>query len=194
MNTAEIQGRISDVFVGRNVIIVTLFVEGKKNNFPQVVFNFPERALVENYKKGDFVNIVGSIKVRGVKTENGKNYFDQYIRGYTIFPVGTEMSEKFHKNLGGMYQYKNEVLLEGTVTAINNNHGVFNVLLKPYGEKFNVWCSNYYFNVDKMLQKYSVGDNICVKCELQTAKKVKEGEKPKYYENLILKYISAVNE
>lgn len=193
MNTVEIQGRIRDIFVGRNVVIVSLFIEGEKNkhNFPQVIFNFPERMLVENYKKGDFVNITGCIKVRGVKSKNGKNYFDQYIRGFTIYPVGTEMSEKFGKNLGGMYEYKNEILLEGTITAINNEHGVFNMMMKPYDEKFNVWCSSYYFNVDKMKDKFSIGDEVCVKCELQTVKKVKEGEKPKYYENLIIKYISS---
>lgn len=192
MNTVEIQGRIRDIFIGRNVVIVSLFIKGEKNNFPQVIFNFPERMLVENYKKGDFVNITGCIKVRAVKKEDGKNYFDQYIRGFTIYPVGSEMSEKFGKTLGGMYEYKNEVLLEGTVTSINTKHGVYNMMIKPHDDKFNVWCSNYYLSSDeKTKDKFNVGDVVCAKCELQTNKKIKEGEKPKYYENLIIKYISS---
>ena len=194
MNVVELQGKIQNIYTGRNVTIVTLFIKGANNNFPQVVFNASERGLVENYKKNDFVNIVGSIKVRGKRTEDGKLYFEQFIRGYLICPIGNEMSEKFKMKLGGDYEYKNEVLLNGTITSVNEKNGILNFLVLPEDEKFNVLAFNYVSNLDRIKSKFTVGTNVCMKCEIQTARKEKENQKAKFFQHLVIKYMSIPSE
>ena len=158
------------------------------------MFNASERGLVENYKKNDFVNIVGSIKVRGKRTEDGKLYFEQFIRGYLICPIGNEMSEKFKMKLGGDYEYKNEVLLNGTITSVNEKNGILNFLVLPEDEKFNVLAFNYVSNLDRIKSKFTVGTNVCMKCEIQTARKEKENQKAKFFQNLVIKYMSIPSE
>ena len=190
MNNVELQGRIHNIYTGKLVTIITLIIKGKRKNYPQVIFYPSEKELVEGYEKGDYVNISGSVKVRGRQTEDGKNYFEQFIRGYVIYPVKSEMSEKFHRDLGGSYEYINEILISGKIVSSNNKNGVLNLLVKPNEESFNIWLTNFMVNPSKAMNKFNKGDEICIKCEVQTIKKEKEGEKAKYYENLVVKYMS----
>lgn len=192
MNSVELQGKITSIFNGKGITIITLFVKGTRNNFPQVSFIGADANLVKDFNEGDYVNVCGTVKVRGVTDKDGNNYFKQFLRGYSICSIGTEMSEKFGKNLGGQYNYLNEILIDGEIKAVDNAHGVINLLVKPKDEKFLIRLTTYTRDPKAFLSKYIVGSNICVKCELQTEKKVSK-DKIRFFENLIIKN-SDINE
>lgn len=194
MNNVELQGRIHDIYFGTNFTIITLFIKrGDKANFPQVVFYPSEKSLVEDYKKNDYVNITANVISASVK-ETGKDNtpnlrFKQILKGLVIYPVRTEMSEKFHRDLGGNYEFKNEVLISGTVVKTANRNGFFSILVNPTDEPHNIWLSSYFLNAEKSVERFTVGSEVCAKCEVQTFRKQKDNQKANFYQNLHINYI-----
>jgi hypothetical protein len=194
MNTVELQGRIYNIYKGKEVTIITLFIKDVRNNYPRIIFRGEKREDADKYQKGDYVFISGSIKVRSTFAKDGTKYFEQFVRGYIIYPVRTEMSEKFNKdNLGGGHEYKNEVLIDGTIISSNIRHGVSNIIIKPTHEDFNIWVTCYDKDPEGTIGRYNADDKVCIKCMLQTTKREKGREKPVYYENLVLKYMSKIS-
>ena len=61
MNSATIQGKITDIYKGKQVSIVTVVVKGmdRRNNvkfdYPQILFRGNSRIFVDECKKGDYV-------------------------------------------------------------------------------------------------------------------------------------------
>lgn len=211
MNEVTLQGRILNIWRGQNVSIVTLFVEQSvpngetRVNFPNILINNTDISMLDGFKKNDFVNVVGTIKVRREeiyepKPNEANTYikrirFDQYIKGILFSHVRTEMSEKFDVDLGGKYEYLNETLIQGTITNVTTRNGVINLLVKPDGEKFNVTIVDYAPNKDAFMRKFTNGSKVCAKCVVQTARKEKEGqEKATFYENLVVSYIDKKRE
>lgn len=188
MNTVELQGKISRIYNGRNVSIVQLYVRGeKKPNFPQIVFHKRDRAVLFDFNEGDFVNIQCVVKTRGVE-EDGDRFYDQFIKGISIDKVKSEMSEKFGADLGGRFEYKNEVLIEGTITGISYRNGIANLLVNPTGEKFNIWMSNFTPNKEEYLKSHPIGSKIYAKCEVQTRVKKTAQNKNVHFQNIIIKH------
>lgn len=198
MNTVELQGRIHNIYEGRFITIVTLIVNGTTNkgetvNFPQVKFTGQSREDVKNFKIGDYVNISGTMKVRSVTQKNGHNYFDQFIKGQMIYAAQTDMSDKFNQSLGGQYNNINEVLIKGEIKSTNTDHGLISVMIVPDDEKFRLWMTTYIHDKDSFLKKYIPGTRVCVKAEIQTTRREKNGE-VRFFENLIIKYLDIDNE
>ncbi len=202
MNEVTIQGRILRKYTGRNVIILTLYVESPgptkeetRVNFPTVLFNRAERKMVDQFDKNDFVNITGTIKVRGIRNEEtGRLEYQQFVRGYLVSTVRSEMSEKFNADLGGRFDYINESLIEGEIIDINTRHGVINILINPTDEKFNISLTDFAPNQDSFMRKYTKGTKICVKSEIQTSRKEYEDGRVEFYENIVVSYLDKKRE
>ena len=210
MNEVEIQGRIMDMYEGRNVTIIKLFVESdgptrdeKRVNFPTIIFNYLDKSIIGAFKKNDFVNVKGTLKVRTEfetiqdpatgRTFRRTNYH-QFIRGLNVAPMRNDMSEKFNTELGGYYDFKNEVLIEGELTEINDRHGVINMLVRPTDEKFLVSITSFAPNHDFFMSRFTVGSKVCVKCEVQTQRKERADGSVVFYENCVVSYIDKKRE
>ena len=202
MNEVTLQGRILRKWDGRNVSIITLFVEAENStkdnmvvNFPTILFNYADKSKLKEFKEGDFVNISGTIKVRNVMEKNSDQpHYHQYVKGILISPVRSEMSEKFDADLGGRFDYINESLIEGTITNINSRNGVINMLVRPNDEKFNVSVVSFSPNQDAFFRKFTIGSKVCIKSEIQTSRKEYDDSNVKFYENVVIAYIDKKRE
>lgn len=191
MNKVTLQGKITNLYKGRNVNIVTLFVIGYQKNFPQVVFNYSNKDKLNDFKVGDFVTIAGTIKVRHPKRNGGREYYDQYIKGLDISPAQTALTQKFGEVLGGRYTYANDVLIKGVVVYATAESRIANLYVQPDDEKFIVKLSSYENNPESFIEKYPIGTKIYTTCEIQTVRKEKD-DKGIFFENTIIKEIDDV--
>lgn len=186
MNKVILQGKIQRIYEGRWVSIVTLFIHGYENNYPQVRFTGEYRENLKNFNEGDFVTIEATIKRRTLRNENDRRYFEQFIKGISIEPAETEMSRKFGKLLNGSYSYKNEVLIEGEVVLAFNNKNVTNVLIRPDDESFNVLVSDFNKKSANAIENTPAGSRVCIKGEIQTVRK-RHDDKSRYFENIVVR-------
>lgn len=188
MNTTELQGKILRIYNGKNVSIVTLFVGGtKRPNYPHVFFNKSDKAVLFDFQEGDYVNIRCAVKTRRVTEEDEKTSYEQNIKGLSIEKVKSEMEEKFgvEMNGEGRHEYKNEVLIKGTVANVVPKKGITHLLIRPEGEKFNVWMTSYAPDREALAELYPVGSTIYAKGRVQTDRRRRNGV-VRDFESLIL--------
>lgn len=188
MNKVELQGKIIRIFKGKSVSILTLFVNGYSKNYPQIVFNYQDKDKVDNFKLGDFVNIIGTIKVRGLRGDNGYQYYNQYIKGIEISPAKTDLTTIFGTDLGGRYTYVNDIQLKGTIGFNRNNNNVANIYVKPENDKFRIKLTSFERNPDEFLEKYPEGSEVYISAEVQTVRKEKD-DRVNFFENFVVKEI-----
>lgn len=174
MNSVVIQGKVNDIFNGRQVTIATIVVRSidKRSNvrfdYPQIFFRGNSRAFIDDYKKGDYITVTAEVKSRQVTDDEGRRHFDQYLSGIAAAPASNEMSEVFNTSLRGPFTYKNEIYLEGDfVSAYDRGNNVTGVLIRPDENDFNLYCvsfgdAEFYKNLER-------GTKICVRCEMQTS-------------------------
>ncbi len=165
MDIVNLNGRIVNIFNGKNVGIVTLkVVDGsfkkKYTNYPQIVYKKNDKAVLFDFVKGNYVKIEGTIIVKNEKEEENLS-FSQFIRGARIFSISSNdgISEPL---------FKNEVIIRGEITGILQLGGAASVLIQPENQKFNVRLIKY--NAEKFLKKYNKGDEVEVRGRIQTAK------------------------
>lgn len=180
MNPITLKGQVSKIYVGNKNTIVTLFVRGRRINFPQVIFTGKNRDLIDGFAEGDFVTVSGSLKTRGIRQENGRILHTQFIRGEEIV-LADEPED-------GKFQYENEAIINGEIVRAEASNNMITLLVRLDGEKFNVWVFNYIENAEDMLSEYPVGSVISAKCEIQTVRKEIRGE-VKFFENVVVKDI-----
>lgn len=209
MNNVELQGRIIRIYNWKNLSIVKLFIrnQGKPGSptlrsFPGIIFTQSDKAVLFDFQEGDYVNIQGALKVRWVDEENAeqqknrKHKYEQYIRGYSIEKVGSEMSEKFSTNLayGGRHEYKNEILLKGTIRNMKQTNGITRILIQPDGEKFNLWITAFLKDYAAFQTQYPTGANVCLKCDVQTTRRELPDGKKRNFENIVMRYVCPASE
>lgn len=176
-----LQGQVSRIFKGRRNDILTMYIRGRRINFPQVVFTGKARELLEGFAEGDFVKITGSLKTRGERQESGRILHTQFIKGTDITLVD-EPEE-------GAFPYVNEAILDGQIMRSSADHGMVTLLVRPDDEKFNVWVFKYDSDADKALEELKPDSKISAKCEVQTVRKEISGE-VKFFENVVIKDIN----
>lgn len=191
MNSATIQGKITDIYKGKQVSIVTVVVKGMdrrnnvKFNYPQILFRGNSRIFVDECKKGDYVTVMAEVKSRQItnKANSNKRYFDQYLNGIAITPASNEMSEVFNTELRGPFTYKNEIYIEGSFISAIERNNTLGVLIRPDEDDFNLYCVSY---IEKdRYKELKKGTRICVRCEMQTSIKEREGQK-NFLKNLVI--------
>lgn len=187
MDTVELQGQIHKIYEGNRNTIITLFVSGIRNNFPQVIFMLSDRDKVSSFVEGDYVHINGVLKSRGIK-EDGTNSHNQFIRGTEISKIVVNCDE-LERDEGGRIEYINSVLLNGEIVLSTVGHNLVNILVRPDGEKFNVHLVKYTNDLDKTMEQCKVGYRISAQCEIQTVRKRIKGEM-KFFENAVVKQLN----
>lgn len=186
MNKVELQGKIFRIFEGRRRTIVTLFVNGYRKNYPQIVFSTREgKEQVKGLKVGDFVHIDGTVKVRTERDENDHNYFVQFIKGLNIELAKSDLELNFGEDVKGKNDYINKVIISGTTVLTSGNEHAGTILVSTPSDKFNVLLTSYMHNANELQQILQPNDKIYVKAEIQTVRK-EDDEFTKYFENLVV--------
>lgn len=180
MNSIELQGQIKSIYNGAKNTIVTLYIkgEGRRRNFPQVVFSGARRELVDGFVEGDFVKVDGVIKTRGERLEDGRILHHQFIRGEDMMLFSDATEDTF--------EFKNECSLVGKIKKSKPDVNMVTLLVNPDDEKFNLWAFRYTDDVDSVLEDLAEDKVISAKCEMQTVRKEIRGE-VKFFENLVIK-------
>ena len=191
MDTIELQGQIHKIYNGKRNTIVTLFVSGAKNNFPQIIFMVNERTKISSFTEGDYVHILGCLKTRGIKNPNGTQSHCQFIRGMEISKVNVVNCDELYREEEekGETEYINSVLLNGEIISSTKGHNLVNIVVRPDGERFNVNITKYTNEPDKVLTQCQAGYRISVQCEIQTVRKIIRGEM-KFFENIVIKQLN----
>lgn len=178
MNAVTLKGQISRIYEGARNNIVTLYVKGRKINFPQIVFTGKNKNLIDGFEKGDYVEIAGVFKTRGVRQEDDRILHMQFIRGEEISIIDNVEE--------GNEPYENDGSLTGEIVRAIEGRNMVSLLVRPDGERFNLWAYKYVEDPSEFMDKFTVGSRISAKCEIQTARKEINGE-VKFFENLVIK-------
>lgn len=179
MSTLTLQGQISRIFNGNRRDIVTMYIKGRRINFPQVVFSGRDRDLLEGFKEGDYVRIDGMIKTRGDRQEDGRIIHNQFIRCSDI-SIADEPSEDEG------FEFVNEAVIDGTIVKSMVGEKMITLLVNPDGEKFNIWMYKYCEDPDSEIGGFEPDSKISASCEIQTSRKTIRGE-VKFFENVVIK-------
>ena len=186
MNKVLLQGQIVNIYKQEFFTAITLAIpNGSVINYPSIYFYKNEKEMADSYKKNDYVNITGQIKVRGVKNGD-KWYMKQYIKGSLIYLVKNEMSEKFLCNLNGRYEYINEFLINGPIVKKEITNDVITIAIRPHNEKFNIYLRSYSKN-HSWYDEYKENDELCIKGLVQTLRRNNQYG-VQYYQNFIIEY------
>lgn len=142
MNKIIEKGKIVDIYVGPRVSTITLMVKtGKNVYFPSFKFVGTKAAEPGKYKKGDIVQIEGSVRSYAKKQEDGTHKFIQYNRGKVVGFVEDSLPEAFGiipantEKTDGI----NEFEIRGYVKDIRISQGCANMLITPEHDKCSVW-------------------------------------------------------
>lgn len=179
MSTVVLQGQISRIFNGKRADIITLYVRGRRTNFPQVIFTGAGRGLLEGFKQGDYVNITGTLKTRGERQESGRILHSQFIK-CTDIALAEEVD-----NVDD-FQFINDIVVDGSIVKSSVGEKMITLLVNPDGERFNIWVFKYCEDPEAEIGDFEPGSKISAQCEVQTSRKDIRGE-IKFFENIVIK-------
>ena len=195
-NKVEIEGRLTNIYQRGSTVMLVLCTRLPRGvDFPTIIFTGKEaREIVENYKVGDYVVVIGNIQSRMVVPERrakaGKDGKEerrqmpyQKIFGESIRYSKPLMDEVVEGAPGTRYGNKNAFYLAGVVTGIwRPNIGsrvvMFTVFTSVNGHQSNVRMRYFLkpeVDQEKYLEKFPRGSNIAAYGTVQTERREKEG-------------------
>lgn len=182
MGTVKLQGQISRIFEGNRTSIITLYVKNRRANLPQIVFTGRGRELLDGFKQGDYVSVSGVIKTRGERQDDGRILHTQFIKCEDISIVDEPED-------GSAFPYINEAIVDGTIVKSTVGNKMITLLVRPDGEKFNIWVFKYCEDPDAEIENFEVNSSISAQCEIQTSRKEINGE-VKFFENVVIRDVN----
>lgn len=179
------QGKIVGIYSNQWNTIVTLLVNGRKINFPKILFGGSQRIALKQFKEKDYVYIAAVVKSRVLKGEEHRLY-RQFLRATAIAPA--KMPERYGENPDERIFDINAVELVGNVAKFRAGNDYASVLLTPDGYKFKVWISTYVEDLERLASICQPDAKIHIVGEIQTKRKVFINE-ARIYEDIIAKMI-----
>lgn len=191
-NKGIFSGRITRISKLQNVTIVEVMVHNEDRrrdpNFINFMFYRNNRKEVENFEKGEIVNVEGHMSSYLKQNAEGKNIRAQCIIADKIEKAETSLEKAFGTKGNNFVKEKNEFYIAGIISRIWKNGNMVNIVINTQNGLHLEPIKTTLFTKepDKILEEYKEGSSICTICRMQTERKVTE-EKTTFYENLIIR-------
>ena len=160
-------------------------------DFPRVIFSGDTRKRLEGFKKGDQVDVTGTIDMYPVNhsSESASPSFHQRITGLTIKPSTSETMKYFGIDFG-TYTTENRIFTSGKMHIVRETDRRIDIDIQPNDSNDVIRMSCYRPSSIALINKIEDGTEVCVLGEVHThLLKATESSRRRVFETFVVSNI-----